>query len=66
MTKLIVETLVVGIAIMIVGLPISYLGMKISGEEKIPPAKAWISIALSLFLTGAITHLLFAVAGANK
>lgn len=56
--KLLFKRLVAGLIVMVVGLPISYIGMKISKEQKLPPLKSWIGIALSLFITGVISQLL--------
>ena len=64
--RFIIECIIVGIVLMAVGLPISYIGMKLSKEKKLPPLKSWIAIAISLFITGIITHIIFEVSGLNK
>ena len=60
------ELVVVGIAIAAIGVPISYISMKWSGEKELPPTKVWWNIALSLFIVGALAHILFEVTGLNR
>ena len=64
--RFIIECIIVGVVLMLVGLPISYIGMKLSKEKKLPPVKSWIGIAISLFVTGVLTHIIFEISGLNK
>ena len=60
------ELLIVGLAITIIGLPISWIGMKLSGNKKLPDVKSWMYIGLSLFMTGVIAHLFFEATSLNR
>lgn len=66
MPRFLLELLVVGLAIVIIGIPISYIGMKMSGEKKLPSTGVWISIGISLFIIGAMTHIIFEAIGFNR
>jgi hypothetical protein len=61
------EVLYVGIAAAIVGIIISTALMYVSKKDfSLKEYSFWPQIALSFFLTGALLHLIFEVAGLNK
>jgi hypothetical protein len=68
-TRLITETIIVGISIAVVGTIVSYL---IGGYFKVslpPVCDNWNEnyvMEISLFLTGVVAHLLFEYSGINK
>ena len=67
--NIIVEAIVVGIVIVIVGTIVgAFVGMLL-GTDLPPVCKDWnknYAMEMSLFLTGALSHLLFEYTGANK
>ena len=66
--RFLLELLVVGVIIVIVGLPITYLGMKLGPKDKNFPTdiKTWFNISLSLFIIGCLVHIVFEVSGMNR
>lgn len=63
--SLVKETAVVGIATAVVGLIVSTLWMRL-GEGKAPSQRTLYNVGLSLFVTGALVHLLAEASGVNK
>ena len=66
MPNFLLELIIVGFAMTIIGLPISWIGMKLSGNKKLPDLKSWIYIGLSLFMTGLIGHIFFEATTLNR
>lgn len=62
MMQLLIEIFVVGIMTMIVGTLLSYIFM---GKER-DNFKQWNVIYLTMFLTGAIIHIVCEISGINK
>lgn len=67
--KILIEALVVGILIVIIGTIITYLLGNMFKVDLPPVCKDWNKnyiMEISLFLTGFLTHLAFEFMGANK
>lgn len=65
--SLILEAIVVGIVLTAIGLLVSLIGMYMSVKDFEPKQyKFWGNIAVSLFISGVITHLLFEWFGGNR
>ena len=67
--NIIVEAIVVGVVIVIVGTVVSALVGMVLGTDLPPVCRDWnknYAMEMSLFLTGALSHLLFEYTGANK
>jgi hypothetical protein len=62
--RLILEMVIVGVSTVVLGLMISIPWMRLSAG-KWPSWDIWLSTAASLFLTGAILHLIYEATGAN-
>lgn len=57
------EVLIVGAVLIAIGLPITWVGMKIGGSSA--SLSTWISIAITFFVIGALTHTIFEATGMN-
>ena len=69
MFKLLVEAVVVGVMVVIVGSAVGYVVGRVNSVDLPKVCKKWNKnhvMEISLFLTGAITHLLCEVSGINK
>lgn len=69
MFKLLVEAVVVGIMVVIVGSVVGYLVGKVNSVDLPKLCKKWNKnhvMEISLFFTGALTHLLCEFSGVNK
>jgi len=61
-TKFFTEIIMVGISIMVVGLIVSFISM----GEKATTFNHWCNVAVTFFITGAVTHLIYESMGWNK
>ena len=69
MFKLLVEAVVVGVMVVIVGSAVGYVVGRVNSVDLPKVCKKWNKnhvMEISLFFTGAITHLLCEVSGINK
>jgi membrane-bound ClpP family serine protease len=69
MKGLLIEALVVGVATVVVGSIVGLLVGKVLGSDLPSVCKDWnkkYAMEISLFLTGAVLHLLFELVGGNK
>jgi membrane-bound ClpP family serine protease len=69
MKDLLIEALVVGVATVLVGSIVGLLVGKVLGSDLPSVCKDWnkkYAMEISLFLTGAVLHLLFELVGGNK
>lgn len=68
MIKLLIEAIVVGIIVVLIGTAVTYVVSKITAVELPPTCKVWkknYTMEIALFLTGALTHLGFELVGGN-
>ena len=64
--RFLLELLVVGVVMVIVGLPVTWVGMKIGDSAGAHVSlKTWASIGVTLFVIGCLVHGLFEVSGMN-
>mgnify|MGYP001162391929 FL=1 len=69
MFKLLVEAVVVGVMVVIVGSAVGYVVGRVNSVDLPKVCKKWNKnhvMEISLFLTGAVTHLLCEFSGINK
>tara|TARA_B100000925_G_scaffold281214_1_gene252743 strand:+ start:1288 stop:1527 length:240 start_codon:yes stop_codon:yes gene_type:complete len=69
MKGLLIEALVVGVATVVVGSIVGLVVGKVLGSDLPSVCKDWnkkYAMEISLFLTGAVLHLLFELVGGNK
>lgn len=60
------ETMIVGLAVALIGLVISYIFMYIENPESVKNFQHWKSVIGSQFVTGALVHLISEYSGVNK
>ncbi len=66
MKALLIEALVVGLMVTLIGLVISYISMYVKSPEKTKDFEHWKSIFGSFFISGLLVHLLCEYVGLNK
>ena len=68
MIKLIVEAVIVGLIVVLIGTAVSFIAGKVFAVDLPPTCKEWNKnyvMEISLFLTGVLTHLGFEFVGGN-
>ncbi len=66
MKALLIEALVVGLMVTLIGLVISYISMYVKSPEKTKDFEHWWSVAVSFWISGMLVHFICEFTGMNK